>query len=46
MREQEASRIADLVTEVIWKKEEAIADVADKVHELCAAFPIYEGDIL
>ena len=46
MKEQEAIRIADLVTEVIWKKEEAIADVADKVHELCAAFPIYEGDIL
>ena len=46
MKEQEAIRIADLVTEVIWKKEEAIADVADKVHELCSAFPIYEGDIL
>ena len=45
MKEQEAIKIADLVTEVIWKKEEAIADVSDKVHELCAAFPIYEGDI-
>ena len=45
MKEQEAIKIADLVTEVIWKKEEAVADVSDKVHELCAAFPIYEGDI-
>ena len=43
MKEQEAIKIADLVTEVIWKKEEAVADVSDKVHELCAAFPIYEG---
>ena len=45
MKEQEAIKIDDLVTEVIWKKEEAVADVWDKVNALCAEFPNYEGAI-
>ena len=46
MKEGEAVEIADLVTEVIRKKEDAIAPVAEKVSSLCAKFPIYENDIL
>ncbi len=46
MKEAEAIRIADLVTQVISGKEGAVADVAEQVSELCAQFPIYEGDIL
>ena len=46
MKEAEAVEIADLVTEVIRHREEAIAPVAEKVAALCAKFPIYENDIL
>ena len=46
MKEQEAIAIADLVTEVIWKREEAVADVSCKVRALCDAFPLYPNDIL
>ena len=46
MKEQEAIAIADLVTEVIWKREEAVADVSRKVRALCDAFPLYPNDIL
>ena len=46
MKEQEAIAIADLVTEVIWKREEAVADVSRKVRALCDAFPLYSNDIL
>ncbi len=42
----EAVRIADLVTDVIVKREEAIAEVAAAVAELCEQFPIYEEDIM
>ena len=46
MKEAEATQIADLVTEVIQGREEAIADVSDKVAALCEKFPIYANDIL
>lgn len=46
MKEGEAVEIADLVTEVIRRREEAVAPVAEKVAALCAKFPIYENDIL
>ena len=46
MKEGEAVEIADLVTEVIRHREEAVAPVAEKVAALCAKFPIYENDIL
>ena len=46
MKEAEATQIADLVTEVIQGREEAIADVSDKVAALCEKFPIYTNDIL
>ena len=46
MKEGEAVEIADLVTEVIRKREEAIPAVSEKVAALCAKFPIYENDIL
>ena len=46
MKEEEAVEIADLVTEVIRRREEAIPAVSERVSALCAKFPIYENDIL
>ena len=46
MKEVEAAEIADLVTEVIRGREDAVADVAKKVAALCEKFPIYANDIL
>ena len=46
MKESEAERIADLVTEVIRGREEAIPSVSEKVKALCEKFPIYANDIL
>ena len=46
MKEGEAVQIADLVTEVIRKREEAIGPVGRQVAQLCERFPIYAGDIL
>ena len=46
MKEAEAAEIADLVTEVIRGREDAVADVAKKVAALCEKFPIYANDIL
>lgn len=46
MREAEAIRIADLVTEIIESREAAVPDVSAKVKALCEAFPIYERDIM
>ena len=46
MKEGEAAEIADLVTEIIEGREEAVADVSAKVAALCEKFPIYQGDIL
>lgn len=46
MKEGEAELIADLITEVINQKEEAIEKVASAVHELTVKFPLYQNDIL
>jgi len=46
MKEGEAKEIADLVTEIIRKKESAVEKVSEAVAELCKKFPIYENDIL
>ncbi len=46
MKEAEASEIADLVTDVIRGREEAVKGVTEKVAALCEKFPIYANDIL
>ena len=46
MKEGEAVEIADLVTEVIRRREEAVPSVSERVAALFAKFPIYENDIL
>lgn len=46
MKEGEAVEIADLVTEIIRKRESAVEAVSEKVASLCARFPVYENDIL
>lgn len=46
MKEDEAIKIADLITEIIRKREEAVEKVASAVHELTVRFPIYQNDIL
>ncbi len=46
MKEAEASEIADLVTDVIRGREEAVKGVSEKVAALCEKFPIYANDIL
>ena len=46
MKEGEAVEIADLVTKVIRRREEAVSSVSERVAALCAKFPIYENDIL
>ena len=46
MKEGEAVEIADLVTEVIRRREEAVPSVSERVAALCAKVPIYENDIL
>jgi glycine hydroxymethyltransferase len=46
MKENEAVTIADLVTDIIIKKEEAVEEVSARVAALCEAFPLYANDIL
>ena len=46
MKEAEAAEIADLVTTVIRKKEDAVEEVSARVAALCARFPIYEHDVM
>ncbi len=46
MGEEEAAYIADLVTEVIRGKEEAIPAVTEKVASLCEKFPVYRDDVM
>ena len=46
MKEGEAVEIADLVTEIIRKRESAVEAVSEKVASLCARFPVYENDSL
>lgn len=42
----ESVRIADLVTDVILKRENAIGEVSGEVAQLCESFPIYAEDII
>lgn len=46
MGEAQAVEIADLVTDVIVKREEAIDEVTERVQALCAEFPVYENDVI
>lgn len=46
MKEKEAELIADLITEVIRKREDAVEKVSKIVCELTTKFPLYEKDIL
>ncbi len=46
MKEQEAEKIADLVTKIIRGREGAVAEVSEEVSALCEKFPIYANDIL
>lgn len=46
MEEEEAALIADLITEIIQKREKAVEKVAAAVHELTVKFPLYQNDIL
>ena len=46
MREKEAALIADLITEIIQKREDAVEKVAKTVRELTVKFPLYQKDIL
>ena len=46
MKEGEAVEIADLVTEVIRRREEAVPSVSERVAALWAKFPIYENDVM
>ena len=41
MKEPEARKIAQLIAEIIDKKEEAFAHVTEEVAALCKAFPLY-----
>lgn len=46
MKERESEEIAELVTEVIRRKEDALEAVSKEVAALCENFPIYANDIL
>ncbi len=46
MGEKEAALIADLITEIIQKREDAVEKVAKTVCELTVKFPLYQNDIL
>lgn len=46
MKEAQAVEIADLVTDVIVRREEAIGEVSERVKALCTAFPVYENDAM
>ncbi len=46
MGEKEAALIADLITEIIQKREDAVEKVAKTVRELTVKFPLYQNDIL
>ncbi len=46
MKEGEATEIADLVTEIVHKREAAVPAVRAQVEALCEKFPLYANDIL
>lgn len=45
MKEEEMVKIADLITTVIQRKEDAIGEVTEKVSALCKNYPLYANDI-
>ena len=45
MKEAEMVRIADLISDVIERREAALPEVAREVSALCQAFPLYRDDI-
>ena len=45
MKEEEAIYIADLITDIIKNRAEAVERVKEAVVALCKKFPLYEGDI-
>ncbi len=46
MKEEEAVRIADLITEIIRERENAVEKVSAAVRALTERFPIYQNDIM
>ena len=46
MKEKEAEYIADLITDIVKNREEAVERVKAAVIKLCKDFPLYENDIL
>ena len=46
MKEKQVSYIADLITDIVKHREEALDRVREAVIELCREFPLYENDIL
>lgn len=46
MKEEQAIYIADLITDIVKHREEALDRVRDAVIKLCREFPLYENDIL
>lgn len=46
MKETQAAEFADLVTDVIVRREESLDEVSERVKALCAAFPVYANDVM
>ncbi len=46
MKEEDCVYIADLITDIIKNREEALPRVSEAVAGLCKKYPIYENDIL
>ena len=46
MKEEDCVLIADLITDIIKRREEAVPEVAKAVAALCEKYPIYANDIL
>ena len=46
MKEADCVYIADLITEIIKRREEAVPEVSAAVAALCEKYPIYANDIL
>lgn len=46
MKEEDCVYIADLITDIIRNREEALPRVSEAVAGLCKKYPIYENDIL
>lgn len=46
MKEEEAKKIADLITRIIKEGKDAIEEVSKEVAVLCEKFPIYKNDVM